>query len=66
MITPVFLDPPATQKEIADIRRAIPEDQYNADPAFYNSWIMRLIALRRGCQERFYTEACNEDDKGSK
>lgn len=57
MITPVILDPPATQKELRDIRQAIPEDQYNTDPEFYNTWIMRLIALRRGCQGRFFDEA---------
>ena len=61
----VQLDPPATQKELADIRRAIPVEQYNTDPEGYNIWIMRLIALRRGCQERFFSEAFNGDASGT-
>jgi hypothetical protein len=58
---PITLVPPATLLEIDNLRLAfrsnIPESEYDD---WFIMWGMRLIALRRANQQRFITEAYNE------
>lgn len=64
-----YLIPPATDKEQHDlilaIRNNIPENEFTANQEWYQIWGMYLIALRRGYQKRFISEAYDDKPQGT-
>jgi hypothetical protein len=63
---PVVLIPPATPKEIADLRAAFHNNILERDyQDWFALWGMRLISIRRAKQQEFITDAYNEQSSGT-
>jgi hypothetical protein len=65
----MILQHPPTNKELEDLRAAIraniPQAEFVNNQGWYETWFHYLIGLRRGYQNRWLTEAYNEQSSSS-